>query len=256
MTKSFNSKLDKINQILLRQDQIRIKDLSEELGMNIVTLRRYLKVLEEKGVIYRGYGYVHLKKEAFQYEPPYIYRKRINLNLKKRVAKKALELIEDNDSIFLDVGTSILCLAETLPDDKRLTVVTNWIPNLIALNDKVNIQTFVIGGKLRKHELSVGGMNLRGDLSQFNFSKAFVGVSGISVEEGVSDYYDAEVEVKREVLKIAKEKILLVDSTKFTKSGPLRVCGIEAFDKVIVDDNLEGSIVNSLLDKNVEVILA
>lgn len=255
MTKT-TDKNDKIVQILSQKEKMSLKELAQELNISIVTLRRYLKELDEQGLIYKSYGFVHWKGEQTNYELPYVYRKKINIESKKRVAQKAVELLEENDSIFLDVGTSVLCLSEILPDSFRLSVITNWIPNILAIHRKENIQCFIIGSRVRNEELSISSLALQQDLSFFHIDKAFIAISGVSVDGGLSDFYDPEIQVKQEVLKIANEKILLADSSKFHKNGPLKVCKIDVFDKVIVDSNLEPEIADSIRKKGVELILA
>lgn len=254
---TFESNLEKIREIISSRGQIKVKNLAAELGMSIVNLRRYLKVLEERGLIYKTYGYVHAREEGALLELPYIFRRRVNLDLKIKVARRALELIKEDDSLFLDVGTSILCLTEMLPPDKQLTVITNWIPHLTVLNEKPAIQAFILGGKVRKLEMSVDCVDYERDIVQFNIDKAFFGVSAISVEEGfVSDFDDGEIRVKRKILQIAKKKILLADSSKVHKSAPIRICGVEAFDVIVIDDNVEEEIVKALTNRGIKVLLA
>jgi len=249
-------RIDKIYGKLQIEKSLKIKDILGELNISLATLRRDLTIMENNGVIYKSYGFIRLIDKDMKYEPAYIYRLSINKDLKIRVAKKAIEILKNRDSIFLDVGSSILNIAELLPISIELTVITNWIPNVIKISGQKKHQCFLIGGEVRKAELSVGAIDIKKELSLYNITKAFIGASGISLEKGTSDYFDIEIKTKQEVIRKAEEKILIGDSTKFNKIGPLNICRLEEFDKIIVDDNLDKEIISKLEKKGIEVILA
>jgi len=164
--------------------------------------------------------------------------------------------LKDRDSIFLDVGSTALNIVEQLPLNIELNIITNWIPIATKINEYKKLQCFLIGGEVRKEELSVGPIDVKRELSLYNINKAFISASGVSLEKGISDYSYIEIKTKQEVIRNAEENILLADSTKFNKTGFLNVCELEKFDKIIVDDNLDNEIISKLEKKGIEVILA
>jgi len=252
-------KNDRINEIYKKlqvEKSLRMKDILKELNISIATLRRDLNIMEKKGLIYKSYGYIRLVEEDMKFEPSYIYRLSINKDLKRRIAKKVIELLENRDSIFLDVGSTSLSIVGLLPFDIELNIITNWIPIATKISELKKHQCFLIGGEVRKEELSVGPIDIGRELSSYNINKAFICASGVSLKGGISDYCDSEIKTKQEVIRNAEEKILVVDSTKFNKTGPLNICELEKFDKIIVDDNLDKEIISDLKKKGMEVILA
>jgi len=251
-----NDRIDKIYKKLQVEKSLKINDILKELNIGIATLRRDLNVMEKKGLIFKGYGHIRLIKEDINFAPPYIYRSLINKDLKRRIAKKAIELLKNRDSIFFFVCSTILNVVDLLPLNIELNIITNWIPVATKTSKCKKHQCFLIGGEVRKEELSVGAVDIERELNLYNINKAFICASGISLEKGVSDYYDTEIKTKQEVIKNAEEKILIIDSTKFNKTGPFNVCGIEKFDKIIVDDNLDNEIISKFEEKGIEVILA
>lgn len=251
-----NERIDEIYKKLQVEKSLKINDILKELNISIATLRRDLNIMEKKGLIYKSYGYIRLVEEDMRFEPSYIYRLSINKDLKRRIAKKVIELLKNRDSIFLDVGSTTLNVVDLLPLNIELNIITNWIPIATKISEYKKHQCFLIGGEVRKEELSVGPIDIKRELSLYNINKAFICASGVSLEKGISDYSDTEIKTKQEVMRNAEENILLADSTKFNKTGFLNVCRLEEFDKIIVDDNLDKEIISKLEKKGIEVILA
>jgi len=252
-------KNDRINEIYKKLQvgkSLKIQNILKELNISIATLRRDLSIMEKKGLIYKGYGHIRLAEKDMRFEPSYIYRMSINKELKRRIAKKVIELLENRDSIFLDVGSTSLGIVELLPSNIELNIITNWIPIATKISGLKKHQCFLIGGEVRKEELSVGPIDIKRELSLYNINKAFICASGVSLEKGISDYSDIEIKTKQEVIRNAEENILLADSTKFNKTGFLNVCRLEEFNKIIVDDNLDKETISKLEKKGIEVILA
>jgi len=251
-----NDRIDKIHKKLQIEKSLKIQDILKELNISVATLRRDLSTMEKKGLIYKSYGYIRLVEEDMRFEPSYIYRLSINKNLKARIAKKVVELLKNRDSIFLDVGSTALSIVEQLSLNIELNIITNWIPIATKISEYKKFHCFLIGGEVRKEELSVGPIDIKRELSLYNINKAFICASGVSLEKGISDYSDIEIKTKQEVMRNAEEKILLADSTKFNKTGFLNVCRLEEFDKIIVDDNLDKETISKLEKKGIEVVLA
>ncbi|MBA7514521.1 Glucitol operon repressor [subsurface metagenome] len=251
-----DERIDVIYRKLQIEKSLKINDIIKELNISIATLRRDLSAMEKKGLIYKSYGYIRLVEEDMRFEPSYIYRLSINKNLKARIAKKAVELLKNRDSIFLDVGSTALSIVEQLSLNIELNIITNWIPIATKISECKKFHCFLIGGEVRKEELSVGPIDIKRELSLYNINKAFICASGVSLEKGISDYSDIEIKTKQEVIRNAEENILLADSTKFNKTGFLNVCRLEEFNKIIVDDNLDKETISKLEKKGIEVILA
>jgi len=251
-----NERISKIYDKLQVEKSLKMQDILKGLNVSIATLRRDLSTMEKKGLIHKSYGHIRLVEKDMKFEPSYIYRLSKNKGLKRRIAKKAIELLKNRDSIFLDVGSTTLNVVDLLPQNIELNIITNWVPIAIRSSESKKHQCFLIGGEVRKEELSVGPIDIKRELSLYNINKAFICASGVSLEKGISDYSDSEIKTKQEVIRNAEERILVVDSTKFNKTGPLNVCRVEKFNKIIVDDNLDKEIISKFEKKGIEIILA
>lgn len=222
------------------------------------TLNKDLKELKQKGFIYKSYGEINLKNIYSNEEPSYLFRKNLNVDLKTKIAQKIrdMKLIKNRDSIFLDSGTTNLFLLEFLPVDMELFLISNWLPIFYELRNRPNLSCYIIGGEVVLQQQSVIPNNIVKELTGINIQKAFICASGFSLEDGATVYYLPGIDVKRKVIEIAQEKILLVDSTKYKKRGPVKICDLKAFDKVVVDNNLEPKIVSNLKKAGINLILA
>lgn len=258
MTTKKENRIQEICKLLERYRSIEIKLLSKKLCVSMSTLNKDLHELKEKGFIYKSYGTVNLKNIYLNEEHSYLFRKNLNVDLKIKIAHKIrdMKLIKDRDSIFLDSGTTNLFLLENFPTDMQLFLISNWLPIFYELRNMPNISSYIFGGTVLAEQQSVIPNNIPKELAEINIQKAFICASGFSLEDGATVYYLPGIDVRRKVIEIAKEKILLVDSTKYKKRGPVKICDLKVFDKIVVDNNLEPKVVSSLKKAGINLILA
>ncbi len=224
-------------------------------GVSSMTVRRDLMQLEKEGRLRRTRGYAEPTRTE-EYEPFYRTRERENEFEKRAIGQAAAKLIRVNDVIVAEIGTTVLALIRALNRDTRLTVLTNWLPNVLELAKYPNVRTVVLGGILRGGQLSmVGGLTTE-MLAGFNADKAFIGVGGVSLDKGLMDYNMDEIEVKRMMIKTAREVILLADHTKFNCVASVRVAPLSAVTTVVTDDGLDHRQVETLRNSGVNVIVA
>ena len=145
---------------------------------------------------------------------------------------------------------------EFFPTDIELFLISNWLPIFYELGNRPNISSYIIGGEVVLKQQSDIPNNILKELTGINIQKAFICASGFSLEDGAAVYYLPGIDIKRKVIEIAKEKILLVDSTKYKKRGPVKICDLKVFDKIVVDNNLEPKIVSNLKKAGINLILA
>ncbi len=223
---------DVLDYILL-QGSIRVEELSEKFGVSAMTVRRDLKFLEQGGLIHRVAG-----KAVAVYgpskEPSYKLRMYSNPSAKERIAKLAAGLVNDGELIFLDIGSTCLQVAKRLCG-RDITVVTNWLPNLVELSKAPLPKVINTAGQLNKEELSFVGELAHETLSMFAFTKAFIGVGGVD-SQGISDFRIESVLAKRKVMQLAREVIVIADDTKFGASAPIHIGDYERIQKIVLAD--------------------
>ena len=159
---------------------------------------------------------------------------------KKRIASRAFELLKSGDSLVLDSGTTTLELAKLIGNSEMpLMVLTNATTISTILSKNPNVELYVLGGKVRLNTLATVGSITIEMLNKYNLSKAFVGVNGITIEKGFTTPDIEEAQVKRAMLSIAKQKIVLADSDKFQKITRCQITPLHKVDKIITDIRLK-----------------
>jgi len=236
---------------LRAKQSVRIAPLCEKLGVTRETIRRDLYELEKKGLLKKVHGGAILKKTNV--EPPYARRSTSNNEQKKAIAKRAAEYVEEGDAIYIDIGTTTLFMAEYLGKKRNITVVTNALMVAYELSKYPDVEIILSGGELRNEELSLSGPLARHSLDQFYIDKAFIGVGGLSLENGITDYHVGESEIRQLMLKRAMETYALVDYSKFGVVAFTKACECREIDKIITDEQAPLSIVESLKDLGIEV---
>lgn len=238
---------------------IHIQDICDMFGISDMTARRDLNDLDRKGLLRRIHGGA-VANLGRSYEPPFQTRSAKNEHKKKAIGRKAAELIYDGDSISLDVGTTTLEVARQLESKLNLTVVTNClqIANLLVgtLSLEVNARLILTGGIVRPRELSMIGSIPEGVYSNYHTDKAFIGIGGLSLKNGLTEFNIEDSEIKKVLLKNSLQKIVVADSSKlgvttFNSVGPL-----EAIDTIVTDSEASPDIVETLRSLGIKVLLA
>lgn len=249
--KEMKNKRQEIILKLLRENRmIKAKDLKQMFKVSMETIRRDLEFLEEEGYLSRVYGGAILKR-FHGIEPEYGGRGIKNFEEKKKIALAATALVEDGDTIIIDVGTTTLEFAKHLYTFKNLTVLTNSIPIVVELKKSADIRTLIVGGEVRQGELSSSGCWAEEMISRFNVDKVFLGIGGIDGEKGVSDYHMEEANLRKYFIHSGQMLIGLADYSKFGVTALNKICEVSDFDYIVTDDRTPVKMVNQLKEKGV-----
>ena len=243
------------NQIveMIREKQVvKNSELMERFGISIETVRRDLQYLEEQGVLERVYGGA-VRKTFLNMEPTYANRENVASAEKQAIAAEAQKLIMPHDTVFFDLGTTVKLLAQMLEKTKPVTVFTNAVRTALLLADQENCDVILPGGRLRARELSVAGPITEENMRRFNVDKAFIGFAGIT-EEGITDYIVDEAILRGDVIKNARQVIVVGDHSKFGGRAVCKVCSLEDIDVLITDDKAPREFLEMLRGRGVEVI--
>lgn len=227
---------EKIVDMLKYQKTLKVNALTKEFDVSIETIRRDLEFLENSGCLKRVYGGA-IAQGSFGEEPSYDKREVKNFDAKKAIAIEAAKLIDNGDTVFFDIGTTCLEVAKLLSDKKNLNVITNSLMIAKELTDFPGCKIFLLGGELRKGELSISGFLTSGNLGLFNADKAIIGAGGISMESGITDYHSEEASIRRMMIERSKYSIVVSDSSKFEVVAMNFVCSLDKIG-VLITDNL------------------
>jgi len=199
---------------ITKQDVVHMKDLVDELGISLSTIRRDLQTMEKEGevIIMRG-GAVRLNTRG--YDEPVTKKKLINSEAKEIIAKKAADLVEDGDCIYVDSGTTTVAMLKYL-DRKRITIVSSSTQMLDHLPIR-GANSILLGGEVRDDLESVLGVLTEKMIMDLHFDKAFIGANGY-VEDGAIYTYDLREARKKEVVKTQSKRVYaLMDTSKKNK---------------------------------------
>ena len=209
---------EKIKEYIENNSVATIKEIMELVpDVSFMTIHRDLDALERQGIIVKYRGGVRSVHHPGDVE--FNVRMRENNDGKVIMAKKALSLIQPHSSVFLDASTSNLFLARNLPD-MSLNIITTGPAIAIELCRLHNPVVTLCSGTLNRKNLAISGQNTLEMLEKINIDTAFIGVSGCSDEAGFTCGSEADMLIKRMVIKKARASVLTCGSEKFKRLMP------------------------------------
>jgi DeoR/GlpR family transcriptional regulator of sugar metabolism len=245
-----------ITQILARQRTVSASELKDILGVTAATIRRDLANLERRGLLVRSHGGAVSKSSTTTFQPSYETSGRANREEKQAIAAEAAKMILDGDTIFLEGSTTVCEVASRLQHRNRLTVVTNSPLILCELQRYPQVSVMCIGGELQRDVFYLSGVWAQRSLSEIRVDKAFLGVSAIDPNYGISTASHAEATIKKLAIKSAKMRIALADHTKFGKQGFALVGPVTEITTIITDLETPAADVQAIKDLGVHVVIA
>lgn len=250
---------NEILEFVSQEGKITVAEISARFDVSDMTARRDLRELDQKGLVRRVHGGA-VSRLGRSYEPPYRTRAEKNQRSKTVIGKTAAALVVDGDSIALDVGTTTLEVARHLQGLQNLTVVTASLPianelvSLFSLEDEIRL--ILTGGVLRPRELSMVGAIAQRTYEHFHVDKAFIGVGGVSPDSGLTEYNLEDATTKTPLLRSAKQRIVVADSSKLGRTTLSRIGGLEEVDTLVTDEFADPVMVRRLEKQGIEVLIA
>ncbi|MDW8054828.1 MAG: DeoR/GlpR family DNA-binding transcription regulator [Anaerolineae bacterium] len=249
------SRQQRILQLLDQKGMVRVAELCEQFGVSEMTVRRDLNELEQAGVLRRVHGGA-VSARGRSYEPPFLSRATTHQAEKERIGRLAASLVQDGESIALDVGTTTLAVAHALREKRNLTVLTHSLHIAQVLAAQPYIRLIVVGGVLRVGELSLTGHLAERAYREFFVDKLFLGVGGISIHAGLTEFNLEDALVKQAMLHAAKERIVVADASKLERIAFARVCALSDIDTLITNAEADSGMIQRLEEAGVRVLLA
>lgn len=248
-------RLNEILEIIKREKKVLVKDLSEKFNVSESMIRKDLQRLEKEGNIKRTYGGAILERYS-SYDEKTNSRVFVDLESKCRLGELVLDIIEDNDVIFLDISTTNHTIATMLSNtSKKLTVVTNMNRIAMEFDRTPNIDVILIGGYYNKKLGGTVGSVAVEEIKKFKFTKSFIGAGGINIEDNfISNFNYEEAVVKREILRCSKIRYIVANYEKLYKDGSYKFSTLDEIDYIVTEKEPEESIKEILNNKEVQVI--
>jgi DeoR/GlpR family transcriptional regulator of sugar metabolism len=228
-----------------------VSDLAESFGVSEMTVRRDLSALARDGKLER----VHGGAVDSGSEPRFAQIEVERFDVKDRLGAAAAALVEDGQTVMIDIGTSTLQMARHL-HGRKVTVVTTNLAVVEELLPDPDIELVLPGGIVRRNYRSLVGIIAEDSLRQLKADITILGTSAVDMELGVWDTTMVEVPIKRLMIAAADCVVLLADAAKFSMSGVVRVCGPESIDHVISDAPLPAACRSAVDAAGIEVTVA
>lgn len=240
--------IDKLEEM----ESIKVEDIASELNVSLMTIRRDFERLQDKGLLYRSHGGA-VKRDIYLLEQSYDLKKISNIDIKEKIAKRALDIIKEGDTIFLDAGTTNFEVARLVKEIKDVTIITNDLKIALELYQN-HVRTFIVGGIIQEETGCVMGPTAEEFISNVKVNLAFLGTSGVSSDWRLSTPTFEKASLKKKIIKSASYSVVLVDNSKFNKESFVNIASIEAVDAIITDKKFVESERKYLDSLNVKVI--
>ena len=242
--------------LLNKYGSISNSDIQEKFGVSYESAKRDLRILEEKGLLKRTHGGALPVRQVATARPANQTIKDY-LEIKKNyflIAKKAIEMIEDNDVIFLSSTTICYFIAQNFPYDKRARVVTNSIIIAEELRNKDNVSVILLGGEMDKKGncYDVFAINT---VKKLRIDKSFICSAAISAEFGLSIQRSAAISFFNAVMDSSKKNIGLFPKEKIGFDSIVSICPADKLDILITDWEALEEDLDLFREMGIEVII-
>ena len=221
-----------------RRGRVEVNQLARLMSITPETVRKDLNVLQRQGMLRRVHGGA-VTVEKLEIEPAVDTRTAWSQE-KDSIASAALAELPDGGSVFLESSTTVQRMAERLPADRGLTIVTNSLASAMALASRTDVTVVMIGGRIRPLSLSSVDLLAMENLKSVYVDVAFLGANGFSVTGGLTAPDMSEAAVKQLILQRGRRRVLLGDRSKYGQDFLCRYGGLEDIDLLISDSGLDG----------------
>jgi len=255
-----NTRHQKIINLLSTHIMLRIEELCELMDVSPATIRRDLNLLHDQGYITRINGGAMIPRNPPE---PAVAASEVSddpfLVYKKALAKVAVGLVKEGDTIFIDAGSTNMEIARLLVDFKHISIITNGIEiayRLRSLNKSIKI--FICGGTIEEltPEASIVGPLAEQMISLFRANLLFLGTSAIDIHKGVTDPHLLLANIKNKMIENASKIVLVTDHSKFGKVNMAHVCPIDKIDHLIVDNKVPRHVLSHFANLGIEISIA
>lgn len=236
------------------EGRVDVEQLSSSFDVSAQTIRKDLNALCDKQLLQRVHGgaIVGSGIENVSYEA----RRLLAPDGKKLIGQRAAELIPDNSSLLINIGTTTEQVARSLRSHRGLLVITNNVNAIEIMKHFPGVELIVAGGQVRKSDGGIVGVAAVDFINQFKVDYAVIGVSAIDEDGILLDYDFREVRVAQAIIKNARHVILVADGMKLERKAPIRIASIAEIDTIVTDREFPAALQEICDQENVEVLVS
>jgi DeoR family fructose operon transcriptional repressor len=244
-----------ILEMLKHREDITSREIAKKLNASTSTIWRDLNFLSAKGKVLKTHGGAMTGNFIDDFEFLFSTRLKKNVELKRKIAAKAASLVESGDVIAIDTGTTASLLASCLKSRTNISVVTASLGAAQELLRAKGVYTVLIGGDLKEESMSTVGTMALQHIRRLRVHKYFIGAAALDPLRGSQDAYLFEMDIKKELVSIAKERIIIADGSKFGKTSLAISVNLKDIDMVITDKTAPEDHLKLLRQSGIRVIL-
>jgi DeoR/GlpR family transcriptional regulator of sugar metabolism len=245
-----------IVRLLLERETVTVRELCDRFGVSAMTVHRDLDALQARGVLRKVHGGATAQPSS-SYESSLRFRQAAGVDAKRAIAARAIRQVTPGSSVLLDDSTTALAMVPLLAQIPQLTIVTNFLAVVEAYSSMDGqAELLVTGGLYDERYHSLLGIVTEQALSEVRVDRAFISVPAVDLKDGVFHQEAVQARVKRAMISIADEVVLLADSSKLDKRALHWIAGLDAFDVIIVDESADAAAVEALRSNGVQVDVA
>jgi DeoR family fructose operon transcriptional repressor len=244
-----------IQEYLTTHKIVRSIELSEQLHISEATVRRDLEWLEKEGVLERTHGGAILT-QRMRLEPQYYHRAKVYAEEKRRIGITAASLVEPGEIVFVNSGTTTTQLIRHIQGGADVTVITN---NLSASQEagEPGFELLLLGGSFQNRSNSVAGRFAIDNLRQVYADKSFIGVDGLTLEQGCTVPSNAEAEIVRLMIERTHGPVIVLsDHSKWGVVSNFAVARVDQIDRLVTDEGLSAEVRAILTAHDVKILIA
>jgi len=238
---------------LRAQGEASIVELAALFGTSEMTIRRDLDQLEVEGLARRARGGA-ISVQSRSFEPPILQRAAQSSEAKRAIGAAAAAMLRENETVFLDVGSTTHEMAKAIPADLPITAITSSLLIAMELATKPAVKTIVTGGVIRQGELSLIGPRAQLSFADLNFDAVFMGVAGVSELKGLTEYNLDDADVKRAALATGRRVIVLADESKIGRVALVTFAPLHAVDVLVTNAPASHPGIRHIREQDVDVV--
>ncbi len=241
-----------ILECLKEQGYVTVSDLSDQLDVSEVTIRRDLRLLEDRNLLYRTHGGANPTNHLV-YDRPVQEKAKQHMVEKQRIGQAAAGLVDDNDFLIFASGTTVHAVSRNLRNKRNVTVVTSAMNVAMELLSLPEVEIIMLGGVVRHTSTSVVGPHAEIMMVEHACRKLFLGVDGFDIAHGLTTTNPYEAHLNQIMIAAAQQAIVVTDSSKFGLRGFSRICGVDKIDKLITDSGAPEAMLRQIEEAGVGV---
>ena len=244
-------RLQKIESYIYQHGSVSLEELCDIFDVSKNTIRRDIKKLVEHGTIKKVYGgVVATENSLLSFEN----RKFYNQDKKIQIGSKAAGLINENDIVFIDSGTTTCQMLPYVDNELSFTLLTNSLDVINAASTMPNVRLIIIGNTFKRKTRSFIGIDNETLIQHYNINKAFMAATGISLTNGLTNSDIMEYRIKKLISDKSKELILLVDDSKFDHSTLLTYSSLKDVNTLITNKNVPQDYIDFFRENNIALV--